>query len=314
MSYTNTGLNPGWGYSYYVCSWYSVTGYLACPSTWVSATTYSTTNPNPPTGITAAPSSSTSIYIAWSPPSGGGPFDYYAVYRWNGGGSGSWDWLASPSKSTLSYTNTGLNPGWGYSYYVCSWYSVTGYLACPSTWVSATTYSASGPTPVALNSNYQPQNFPLTGCASTNTAPCTCGTDCCLPYVQLVRSGVPAAGGKTGAFNLIYQGNNFGYNGLVKPVGSYYNVTNLQTVVATGWAVVFDRSAPLGADAAAHNWSNASSIYGHIAVITQVNTGNVVVSQAGLGTLYSMSLTINDLRNSGVYLFGPSADTLVKLQ
>lgn len=161
--------------------------------------------------------------------------------------------------------------------------------ACQQRWPVSSTPGKS-PASVAMKANVRPQDY-----AS------------CLVYAQNKRGGVPNAGGNDGAFNLLYQGNNVNNKNL-KPITTYSNVTDLRTVVAPGWAVVWHKDAARAVD----------RTYGHIAIVERVDRDTITISQSNVringSMVYTTTLRLSDLRASGTYLFGADASTLVRIQ
>lgn len=181
---------------------------------------------------------------------------------------------------------------------------------CPPQSNPGQSVATSKPIDVSLNANVHPQDFP--------NANADCGTECCLRYAQAVRppnssTGIPVAGGDQGARNLLYLHNDAS-SGYMKTTSYISNPANLSDFIGKGWAVIFNKGAPMGADAAAHGYANADSTYGHIGIITAVNDDTVTISQAGLGTTYTTTMTKQELEQDGVYLMGNDPNVLTKIQ
>lgn len=97
---TVTGSSGGWA-SFYECSIYGLPGVLPTP-------------PNPPAGLTATTVSTSQINLGWT--AGGGAASYNVKRATVSGGPYT---SIATGITTLSYSNTGLNPGTTY-YYVVS--------------------------------------------------------------------------------------------------------------------------------------------------------------------------------------------------
>ncbi len=133
-------------------------------------------------------------------------------------------------------------------------------------------------------------------------------TESCFVYVWRRRVGhIPYVGGNAGAYNLIYEGNNANTR-RIKPVTVFSGSADLRTVVATGWAIVWDRTSAYPVD----------RTYGHIAVIESVSRDSVTISQANVFNrnhqlVSRVTLTRSDLIKAGTYFFGADANHLVQL-
>lgn len=132
----------------------------------------------------------------------------------------------------------------------------------------------------------------------------------CLVYAQNKRGGIPNAGGNDGAYNLLYQGNDSKNDtAALKPISERSNVTDLRTVVAPGWAVVWHKNASRSVD----------RTYGHIAIVERVDRDTLTISQSNVKSkdgrmVYTDTLSISDLRASGTYLIGANAGALVRIK
>ena len=115
----------------------------------------------------------------------------------------------------------------------------------------------------------------------------------CLIYAQARSLGV-TANGNTGAFNILYEGNdaklvnNLPTASLKPGIRPLEGVSNLTTVLRPGDFVVWQRGVR-GVDAT----------YGHVAVVELVEAGRVVVSQADSPQAWKVLTTTNFV--SGVY-------------
>jgi hypothetical protein len=140
-SYTDSGLQPSTTYQHIACAQNS--GGTMCPGTSSSATTFPSA-PAPPTGMTAAPLSSTSIKISWIDNST--TETGFIVYRWTGAG---WGQVATVGANVTSYTDSGLQPSTSYSYIACA--QNAGGTMCPASAGSATTAPAAPAAPTGLS-------------------------------------------------------------------------------------------------------------------------------------------------------------------
>ena len=131
-SYTDTGLQPSTTYYHTVCAHNSVGA--NCAGTYSTAATQaSTTLPAAPSGLSAAPRSSSSIAFSW--------FDNsynetgFKVFRWNGV---SWVWIGTVGGNITTFTDTGLSSRTTYYHTVCAVNSAGG--NCASDYSTATTF------------------------------------------------------------------------------------------------------------------------------------------------------------------------------
>jgi fibronectin type 3 domain-containing protein len=106
----------------------------------VSAKTNKFGTPGIPTGVTAAPLSSSSIQITWLSPSGTDKATGYIIYR-STVATGTFPSIANTS--SLTYTDTGLNPSTTYYYFVVATNSY-GDGSVSSTSSATTTAASSG--------------------------------------------------------------------------------------------------------------------------------------------------------------------------
>jgi hypothetical protein len=138
--YSDTGLSPSTAYMYRVSAINSVGD--SSPSNTATATTSSgtvATIPQPPTGLTATPASSSEIDLSWTAPSdnGGSAITGYVIERSTDSGS-TWSTISSNTGSAFTtYSDTGLVPSTGYTYRVSAINSVG--TSSPSNTASATT-------------------------------------------------------------------------------------------------------------------------------------------------------------------------------
>ena len=118
----------------------------------------------------------------------------------------------------------------------------------------------------------------------------------CLVYAQ--HRGLPAtAGGNTGAFNILYQGNDAKLvsnspTAQLKPeIDPLQGVTDLTTVLHPGDFIVWQRGV-----------SGVDQVYGHIAVIELVDAGRVAISQANWSPAWKV-LRPSDFVVAGIYAY-----------
>jgi hypothetical protein len=115
----------------------------------------------------------------------------------------------------------------------------------------------------------------------------------CLVYAQARSLGVTAKG-NTGAFNILYQGNdaklvnNLPTAQLKSGLKPLQNISNLTTVLQSGDFIIWQRGI-----------AGADSDYGHIAVVELVESGRIVISQAGWSPTWKVLQTRDFV--SGMY-------------
>ncbi len=135
-SYTDTGLQGGIAYNYYIAA-YNSSGENNEDS-YVSATTTAVvaTIPTAPQSMFATALSSSSVQVSWTDSSNNETG--FSIYRWYGN---AWYKIATVGANTTYYTDTGLQGGTTYHYLVAAYNSAgeNGY----SNYVSATTMSQS---------------------------------------------------------------------------------------------------------------------------------------------------------------------------
>ncbi|UUZ93266.1 hypothetical protein LJK87_00140 [Paenibacillus sp. P25] len=133
-SYSDTGLANFTTYSYTLKARDAAGNTSAMSDMAVAATTFDTTAPYPPTGVTAVPVSSTQINISWLPAWDNSGVAGYDVYR-NG--------VKVGSSLGVAFSDTGLTAATSYSYTVKA-KDAAGNLSVSSDSVSATTLPVSG--------------------------------------------------------------------------------------------------------------------------------------------------------------------------
>jgi hypothetical protein len=117
----------------------------------------------------------------------------------------------------------------------------------------------------------------------------------CLIYAQRRGLGVTAKG-NTGAFNILYQGNdaklvnNVPTAPLKSGIKPLQNIGDLTVVLQPGDFIVWQR-----------NVAGANATYGHIAVVELVEAGRVVISEAGWGDKYWRVLYTSYFDVGGMY-------------
>lgn len=149
VSYTDSGLAGG-VYEYHVnaCNSYGCSADSNIATATVASTTASsgatiasadTTAPSIPSGLTAAPKSSSQIDLSWSSATDNVGVTGYKIYR-NG--------VVIATISGLSYADIGLKPATSYNYNVVA-FDAAGNVSALSVTVSATTFAAAGALPAA---------------------------------------------------------------------------------------------------------------------------------------------------------------------
>lgn len=114
--------------------------------------------------------------------------------------------------------------------------------------------------------------------------------DQCLPYAQ-ARGGVPSAGGNSGAYNILYEGNNAQASSrLKKAVRELAGVGDLRSVLKPFDLIVWDRNGGMNSE------------FGHIAVVERVERDHVLISQANALPNWGY-LSRRSLSRSGVYAY-----------
>lgn len=119
---------------------YAVSGFLAITSLFFATTTVKadTTGPQNPSALTSTLTGSTTIRLSWTPV---GTADYFWIYRSTSGAPTYSDILDIVSGSTVTYLNSGLQPGTSYSYRVRA---VKGWTEAALTSAPVTTLTTSG--------------------------------------------------------------------------------------------------------------------------------------------------------------------------
>ncbi|OQW91633.1 MAG: hypothetical protein BWK78_04070 [Thiotrichaceae bacterium IS1] len=141
-SYTNSGLQAGTTYYYYVASY---NGASENPSeNYAYATTQQVSRPNKPASISATALSSSSIKLTWSDSSNNETGFY--IYRSPGG---EWSKISSVGANVTSYTDKGLQANTTYSYYVAS-YNTAGEYPSDSTSAKTQPTSIAGGTTLSI--------------------------------------------------------------------------------------------------------------------------------------------------------------------
>ncbi|HEV2192907.1 MAG TPA: spherulation-specific family 4 protein, partial [Nitrosopumilaceae archaeon] len=147
ITYSDTGLVASTAYSYRVSAINSVG--TSSPSNTASATTQSTTAPQPPTGLTATAVSSSQINLSWTAPTnnGGSAITGYKIERSTDAGT-IWSTIANTTTTAITYSNTGLAHSITYTYKVSAINSVG--TGSPSNTASATTFNIVPQPPTGL--------------------------------------------------------------------------------------------------------------------------------------------------------------------
>lgn len=141
-SYTNSGLQAGTTYYYYVASY---NGASENPSEkYASAKTQQVSIPNKPASISAIALSSSSIKLTWSDSSNNETGFY--IYRSPGG---EWSKISSVGANVTSYTDKGLQANTTYYYYVES-YNTAGEYPSDSTSAKTQPTSIAGGTTLSI--------------------------------------------------------------------------------------------------------------------------------------------------------------------
>ena len=135
-NYSDTGLSAGTSYSYRVRAT-DAAGNLSPYSNVASATTApATQSPSAPTNLTASPAGTTQINVAWAASTDSVGVTGYLVERCQGAGCTTFTQIAT--SISITYNDTGLNPGTSYSYRVRAT-DAAGNLSLYSNVVSAAT-------------------------------------------------------------------------------------------------------------------------------------------------------------------------------
>ena len=148
---TVSGLSAKTSYIFDVAAWNA--GGTGSYSATVSATTSSTSKPAAPTGLTVTGTTSSSVSLSWTAPSG--TVTGYYVYE-NGGST------SVATSTTTSVTVTGLTASTNYTFTVAAYNSAG--TGTQSSSVSATTSAGGGTKPAA------PTNLTVTGTTSSSVS------------------------------------------------------------------------------------------------------------------------------------------------
>jgi chitodextrinase len=147
--YNDTGLSSNTTYRYQVRAVDANTNASGASTPIVSATTSSggdTQAPSVPTGLTAAPQSSTQIDVSWNASTDNVGVTGYELQRCQGSGCTSWGTVATPTGTTLN--DTGLSAGTTYRYQVRARDAVPNWSVYTSP-VTASTNSGDSQAPTA---------------------------------------------------------------------------------------------------------------------------------------------------------------------
>jgi chitodextrinase len=133
-NYSDTGLRPSTTYSYVVKS-YDAAGNVSAASPAASAATNAdadTTAPSAPTGLTATAASTSQIDVSWTASTDNTGVSGYEIYR---------DTVKIATTTSTSYSDSGLQAGTTYSYYIIA-SDAAGNKSTESNTASATTQSS----------------------------------------------------------------------------------------------------------------------------------------------------------------------------
>src|SRR5437016_8525830 len=156
-----------------------------------------TTPPSVPTGLTASAVSSSQINLSWTASSDNVGVSGYRVYR---GGT------QIATRSTTSFTNTGLSPSTTYTYTVAA-YDAAGNLSAQSSSASATTPAPPDTTPPSVTINQAPgQADP------TNSSPINFSAVFSEPVSGFSGAGVTLSGTAGGTKTVTVSGGPSTYN------------------------------------------------------------------------------------------------------
>src|SRR5205809_639667 len=156
-----------------------------------------TTPPTVPTGLTATAVSSSQINLSWTASSDNVGVTGYRVYR---GGT------QIATRSTTSFTNTGLSPSTTYTYTVAA-YDAAGNLSAQSSSASATTPAPPDTTPPSVTINQAPGQADPTNSSPVNFSAVFSG-----PVSGFTGAGVAISGTAGGTKTVTVSGGPSTYN------------------------------------------------------------------------------------------------------
>ena len=112
--YQDTGLTPNTSYSYQIYTYKQPAGSTEKTAYYNAGS--ARTMADYVTGISAVTQSSSSVKLTWTNPSNSNYWNYTYIYKQKG--SGSLEYVGNPSKSSTTYTVTGLDAGNTYNFYI----------------------------------------------------------------------------------------------------------------------------------------------------------------------------------------------------
>jgi len=232
----------------------------------VSAKTNKFGTPGIPTGVTAAPLSSSSIQITWLSPSGIDKPTGYTIYR-STVATGTFPSIANTSN--LTYTDTGLNPSTTYYYFVKA-YNSYGDGSVSSTSSATTTAASSGGGGGGSSTLSAPTNVTATRDSSTPTT---------------VKISWNAVSGAT-SYNVYYSTSNSGSGTLdgTSTATSYNSISNSTT---TTWYFRVTAVNSAGVEGTPSSW---------------VSVGPATSGGSGSGGTGTIKVENGGTRNIGIYI------------